>query len=109
MSEIKLNIFAKGEKEKPVKTLKADGYELMLGTIEDFLQVIDVDKLNDNMAVARMVLEGFGQIKPLLKDVFPELTDEDFKGIKVTDLVQTIMQMGMAVIECLTELKSEKN
>ena len=76
MAEITLNIYGAG-KEK-VQTLTASGYDLMMGTVEDFMQIIDVDKLNDNMEVAKMVLNGFSQLKPLLKDVFPEMTDEDY-------------------------------
>lgn len=107
MAEITLNIYGAG-KEK-IKTLTASGYDLMMGTVEDFMQIIDVDKLNDNMEVAKMVLNGFSQLKPLLKDVFPEMTDEDFKGIKIKELTSTIMQIGTSVVESLRVLKNEKN
>lgn len=107
MAEITLNIYGAG-KEK-VKTLTTSGYDLMMGTVEDFMQIIDVDKLNDNMEVAKMVLNGFAQMKPLLKDIFPEMTDEDFKGIKIKELVRTIMQIGTSIVESLRVLNDEKN
>lgn len=104
MATISLNIY--GEDKKVEKTYTADGYDLMMGTIEDFMEIIDVDKLHDNAAVAQMVIKGYGQIKPLIKDIFPGLTDEEFKHVKITDLVRTIIQVGTSVVESLNILKS---
>lgn len=106
MSVIKLNIYKKDNKKEIEKTLTADGYELMLGTVEDFMNVIDIEKVGDSTEVAKMVVKGYSQIKPLLKDIFPELTDEDFKHVKVNDLVRTIIQLGTAVVESLDTLKT---
>lgn len=100
--EIKLNIYNKRE---IVKTYTAEGYDLMMGTIEDFMEIIDIEKINDTAAVAKMVTKGFEQIKPLMKDIFPGLTDEEFRGIKVTELVQVMAQIGAAVINNLGILK----
>lgn len=106
MSVIKLNIYKADNKREIEKTLTADGYELMLGTVEDFMNVIDIEKVGDSTEVAKMVVKGYSQIKPLLKDIFPDLTDEDFKRVKVNDLVRTIIQLGTAVVESLDTLKT---
>ena len=105
MSEISLKIYQKDNKKAVEKTYSVDGYDLMFGTLEDFMDIIDVDKLNDNKAVAKMVIDGYGQIKPLLKDIFPELTDEELKRTKVSDIARAIVQMGTAVVENLGTLK----
>lgn len=100
--EIRLNIYSGKE---VVKTYTAEGYDLMMGTIEDFMDIIDIEKLNDTAAVAKMVMKGYAQIKPLMKDIFPGLTDEEFRGIKLTELVQVMAQIGAAVINNLGILK----
>jgi len=101
--EIKLNIF--GEDKQIAKTYTAEGYDLMMGTIEDFMEIIDVENLNDTTAVAKMVMKGYKQIKPLMKDVFPGLTDEEFRQIKINNLIEVIVALGAAVIENLGILK----
>lgn len=101
---ISLNIYRADDKRKIEKTYKTDSYELMFGTVEEFMRIIDLDKMGDNVEVAKMVTKGFSQIKPLLHDVFPELTDEELKRTKVADLVQTIIQIALAVTENLKEL-----
>lgn len=109
MATISLNIYKKEDKTKLEKTYTSEGYDLMLGTVEDFMQIIDVDKMNNNIELAKMVLKGYGQLKPLVMDVFPALTDDEFRRIKVNDLINTISQIGTSVLENLELLKSGKN
>ena len=98
MSEIRLNI---GKPGNFVKTYTAEGYDLMLGTLEDFIAIMDIDKMSDNNEVVKMIMAGYSKLKPLLKDIFPELTDDDYRNIAVSELVATITQVGMAVVEKL--------
>ena len=94
--EIKLNIY-KGKKIE--KTYTATSYDLMYGTVEDFINIIDVDKINDEIAVAGMIVKGFGQVKPLLMDVFEGLTEEELKNTKIKELVTVIIELGKGVLE----------
>lgn len=101
---ITLKIYEKEDKHKVEKTYTAQGYDLMLGTVEEFMRIIDIDKLGNNVEVAKMVVKGYGQIKPLLRDVFPEVTDEELNRTKVSELIQTIIQIGLAIGDSLKEL-----
>lgn len=107
MAKISLNIYQEKNKTKIEKTYEAEGYDLMLGTVEDFMEIIDIDKLGNQTEVAKMVVKGYSKIKPLIMDIFPELTDEEYKRVKVSDLVRTIIQLGTAVVESLDLLKSK--
>ena len=109
MAKISLNIYDKNDKTKVAKTLETEGYDLMLGTVEDFMDIIDIDKINDQNEVAKMVIKGYRQLKPLIMDIFPELTDDDYKNIKVNELIKLITQIGTSVIENLDLIKSSKN
>lgn len=109
MATISLKITSKEDKKKVDKFYTAEGYDLMLGTVEDFMDIIDIDKLGNNIELAKMVLKGYGQLKPLIMDIFPELTDEEYRLIKVNDLISTVSQIGKSVLENLDILKSGKN
>lgn len=106
MATISLKITSKEDKKKVDKIYTAEGYDLMLGTVEDFMDIIDIDKLGNNIELAKMVLKGYGQLKPLIMDIFPELTDEEYRRIKVNDLINTVSQIGKSVLENLEILKS---
>lgn len=101
MATIELKIYKAGNKNEVEKVHKVDSYDLMLGTIEDILGVVDVDKLNDKMEVANMVLKGYSQLKPFIKDVFPEVTDEELKRVKVKELIPVFLQIGAAIVESM--------
>lgn len=105
MATIELKIYKKDSKKEIEKTYSVEGYELMLGTVEDFMNVIDIEKLGDNIEAAKMLLKCYKQLMPLLKDIFPEVTDEELKRVKVNELVETFMQLGKAIIEGFNVLK----
>lgn len=104
---IKLNIYGKDKKIE--KTYEVDSYDLMYGTVEDFVSVIDFDKVDDQGELAKMVVNGLGKLKPLLKDVFPEITDDELKRTKVADMVQCIMQIAQSVADALSHIGKEGN
>ena len=57
MSEITLNIYGNGGRKAPTKVLSCDGYDLMLGTVEDFMDIIDLDKIDDDKEVLKSLEE----------------------------------------------------
>lgn len=99
MIELKLNIY-KNQKEIE-KTLVASGYDLMLGTCEDIMDILDIDQIDDTKEFAAKVVRGYKQLKPLLKDIFEDLTDEDLRGIKVKELIPLALDICKNVGETM--------
>lgn len=103
--ELKLNIY---DKKQIIKTYTAETYDLMFGTVEDLIDVIDLDKMDkaSDTEIIKLamdtVMNGFGIIKPLIKDIFDGLTDEELRMCKVSEIATvlvevvkfTIIQMG---------------
>lgn len=81
-----LNIYDPKTKEI-AKTYTAETVDIMFGTVEDIIEVIDMDKLNDNMVWAKVIGVAIKQLRPLLKEVFDGLTDEELKCTKIKELV----------------------
>lgn len=104
MKTLKLNIY--NDKKEIEKTYTAEGYDLMLGTCEDIMAIIDVDKMTDKKAVGKMVLECYAMLKPLLKDIFQGLTDEEFRGIKVKELIPLFVDICNVIVDDLGVLQS---
>ena len=101
---LKLNIY---NKKEIVKTYSTDTYDLMFGTVEDFLNLIEIDKLKtgDNKElvslVGNAVVKGMPMIKTLLKDVFDGITDDELKNTKlkeITRLLIDIVKFGITEI-----------
>lgn len=104
MAMMKLNIYAENKMDI-AKTYEANDYDLFLGTIEDFIQIVDIDKINDKTEVAKMVAKGYTKLKPIIFDVFPGLTEEEYRSVKLSELVQTTIQIARAAVTNLGVLK----
>lgn len=94
--DMKLNVYHNGQVEK---TYTAETYDLMLGTVEDIVAIIDLDAFTSDKntdfiaAVGKLIVKGFNQFKPLLKDIFPGLTDDELRRVKTSEVVPVIMNV----------------
>lgn len=96
--ELVLNIYSKERnketgKKEIVKTYRTEEYDLMFGTVEDILVLFDGEDINDQKVMLGMVSKLINQLKPLLKDVFWGVTDEELKCIKVKELVPVVVNI----------------
>lgn len=106
MPTMTLKIYSETDKNKVVKVHKAESYDLMFGTVEDIIDIIDVDKLKDAKSIAMVVIKCWGQLKPFLKDVFPGLTDEELKHVKMKELIVTFSQIFRQIVDDFNLIKS---
>lgn len=110
--ELKLNIY---EKKKIVKTYTAETYDLMFGTVEDLIDLIDLDKLKTGSdvellkLVGDVVMKGLNVIKPLLKDIFDGLTDEELRNTKTSDIAVVLVEIVKFTIAQISKGGNEKN
>lgn len=103
--ELKLNIYSEADKKKIEKTHVASSYELMLGTTEDLMGIIDVDNLSDQVELVKTIVKCYKQLKPLLFDIFPELTEDELRRVKVKELIPLFADVINCILEDLNILK----
>lgn len=84
--QLLLNIYDPSTK-MITKQYKAETVDIMFGTVEDIIDIVDVDKLDDNMELAKILIISMKKLKPLLKEVFTGLTDEELKCTSIKELI----------------------
>ncbi len=110
--DLKLNIY---EKRKIVKTYTAETYDLMFGTVEDLLNIIDIDNIQAGdkteliKAVAKVLAHSMDIVKPLLKDVFEGLTDEELRNTSIKEIVDVLSNIVTYSINQITKGNNGKN
>jgi hypothetical protein len=110
--ELKLDIY---EKRNVVKTYTTDTYDIMFGTVEDLVNLIELDKLasGDNTEllklVGNVVTNGMDIIKPLLKDIFEGLTDDELRHTKIKDIITVVVEIVKFAIEQIGKGSNGKN
>lgn len=103
--ELKLNVYKEGNKKEVEKVHRTSSYELMLGTTEDIMNIIDADKIDDKAALAKMIVGAYKQLKPLLFDIFPELTEDELRRVKVKELIPLFADIVTCILEDFDILK----
>lgn len=92
---MKLNIY-KNQKEIE-KTYEVDAYDIMYGTVQDVLEVLDsgMDNLNDNTQVLNVIADNRGKLEDLLLDIFggEGLTKDELRRIKLKELVPLFLDL----------------
>ena len=106
MATLTLKIYSAEDKSAVEKTYTAESYDLMFGTVEDIIQLIDIDKMTDNAAITRLVVSSFAKLKPFVKDIFPGVTDDELKRVKVKELIPTFVDVFRSVLDDLDILKT---
>lgn len=106
MATITLNIYSAENKNEIEKTYTQESYDLMLGTVEDIMQLVDVDAMTDNLAIVRMVGKSYRKLKPFIKDIFPGVTDEELNRVKVKELIPMFVQVFKSIVDDLDLIKT---
>lgn len=110
--DLKLKIY---EKKQVVKTYTSETYDLMFGTVEDLLDIIDIDNIQAGdktellKAIAKVLANSMDIVKPLLKDIFEGLTDEELRNTKLKDIIDVLAEVIAYSISQLTKENNEKN
>lgn len=115
--ELKLNIYNERTCRSINKTVTANDFELSTGVCEDVLDIINIDMfegglsaLSDESATALVVgiiKNGYPFFIQLIKEIF-DLTDEEAKFIKMTELAKVVMDIAKYSFNQLAESLGSK-
>ncbi|MCQ2059796.1 MAG: hypothetical protein MJY71_08235 [Bacteroidaceae bacterium] len=112
--ELKLNVY---DGKKIEKTYTAEDFMLMTGTCEDILQVVDIDKFGGTidekslgMEILKVVIKSFGKFKPMMKEIFDGLTDDEYSRTAIKEVAGVVVQIVMYTItELFSGITPSKN
>ena len=104
MPTLKLNIYTAENLNEIEKTYTAESFDLMFGTAEDFMQIIGFDQLKSKQEVAMSVMRAFNSLKPMLKEIFTGVTDDELKRTKVKELLPLYVDIFDVILKDLEEL-----
>lgn len=104
---MKLNIYK--NQQEVAKTYEADAYDLMYGTVEDVLDILDgvSDDITDDDFLM-LIRKSMPKLNHLLLDVFPGLTEEELKHVKLKELIPVFFEIFSFVKDSIS-FNQEKN
>ena len=106
--ELKLNVYNKKVIEK---TYTTNDYEVMYGTVEDLLDLLDLEALTNTAdqdslitALSRLLNSRQEVINPLLMDIFEGLTADELRRVKAREVLEVIVGLAGFSLEQLRGL-----
>ena len=94
---IKLNVWKDATTIE--KTYETEQVDIFWGTLEDVIEKIDAEKLSNDDKAGRLLDLGKAAIslvpsvRPMMKDIFPGITEDELKRCKVTEMARVIVDV----------------
>lgn len=115
--EMKLHIYGRNEDGKKVvlKTYETESYDLEFGIIEDVASVVNLDhvKTGSNAELIKVAGEAITgsleSVKALMADIFPGLTAEELRHVKVREMAEVLMDVILYTFGELKKFDTGKN
>lgn len=110
MDALKLNVY--DDEDNVIKEVEAKVVDLRYGTVRRLMELLKVEDINDTAELLKTVYVAWSQVTAILGKVFPEMTDEDWDGVKMGELLPIIMfvlKSSFAQILSIPTDKKSKN
>ena len=93
-----------------IKSYESSPYDLMFGTVMSLMDLVKIESIDDQMELLKVIHSAWDEIKEVLSGVFPKVTDEEWRHVKVKELMPLIIDIAkFAVTDMLTIPTESKN
>lgn len=89
---MKINIYK--SQTEVAKTYETETYDVMYGTVEDALAILD--ELGANAStdeIFKAITKNRDKLNNLILDIFPEMTSEELRMVKLKELVPFFVEL----------------
>ena len=93
-----------------IKSYESTTYDLMFGTVMNLMELLKIEEIDNQMEMLKTIHKAWDEIKNVLSKVFPEVTEDDWKHVKVKELLPIIVEIAkFSVTEMFTIPTDSKN
>ncbi len=92
-----------------VKTCESGTYDLMFGTVMKLMELLRIEDMKDQIEMLRTISGAWSEIKDVLSEVFPGVSEEEWKCVKVRELLPVIIDIAKFAVTDALSIPTEKN
>ena len=92
-----------------IKSYESKTYDLMFGTVMKLMELLKVEDMDDQLEMLKTIYGAWEEIKTVLAGVFPEATDDDWKHVRVKELLPMILEIAKFSVTEMFTIPTEKN
>jgi hypothetical protein len=91
------------------KTCEAEFVDIKFGTVRALMNLLKIEDDIDGAVLLKTVYEAWDQITKVLNRCFPEMTDEDWDNVDVSEVVPVIVDIAKTAFTKMLDIPVEKN
>lgn len=107
MEELTLNIY--DENDKVIKTCKAQFTDIRFGAIRKLMALLNIENVEDTYQLLKIVYEAWDRLTAILSKCFPDITDEDWDNVKLSELMPVLVSIIKSTFAKMMTIPAEKN
>jgi hypothetical protein len=92
-----------------VKSYESKTYDLMFGTVMKLMELLKIEDMDDQLEMLKTIYSAWEEIKTVLAGVFPGATDDDWKHVRVKELLPMILEIAKFSVTEMFTIPTEKN
>ena len=92
-----------------VKSYESKTYDLMFGTVMKLMELLKVEDMDNQAEMLKTIYNAWDEIRIVLAGVFPEATNDDWKHVRVKELLPMILEIVKFSVAEMFTIPTEKN
>jgi hypothetical protein len=105
--ELKITVY--DEDDNVVKECTAHTVDIKFGQISAIMELVDVENIDNSAELLKTVHRAWKQLKKILGRIFPDMTEDDWDGVKINELLPIVVKIIKRSLGALGNIPSEKN
>lgn len=102
-----LNVY--GDNGEVVKTCESKEVEIKFGTVRALMNLLKIEDDVDGAQLLKTVYDAWDKITKVLSQCFPEMTEDDWDNVSVSEVVPVIIDISKHAFTKMLVIPAEKN
>ena len=95
--------------DKVIKEVEANIVDIRMGTIRKLFALAGIEEVEDMASMLKMVNQAWGSLTKILDKIFPNMTEEDWDGVKINELFPIVVRIVKRSLGAIGNIPIEKN
>lgn len=104
---VKIKVY--DDDDKVIKEVEANVVDIRMGSIRKLFALAGIDEVEDMTSMLRMVNGAWGSLTKILDKIFPDMTEDDWDGVKINELLPVVVKIIKRSLGALGDIPQEKN
>lgn len=106
---MELQITVYDDNDNVIKECQANTIDVKFGQVAAIMELLNVEEVEDTVALLKMVGAAWKQLTKILAKVFPEMEDEDWENVRIAELLPVLVLILRDSFMQMAKIPKSKN